>query len=86
MRARTKWFFDISLTNANARSQKYLPVNAILKKHEKEKKRVYSSRIMNMEHETNPLLFFSLTGGEGPETSMLHKHIAQKIAYKTEEK
>ena len=74
------------MTNANARSQKYLPVNAILKKHEKEKKRVYSNRIMNMEHGTNPLLFFSLTGGEGPEISMLHKHIAQKIAYKTEEK
>ena len=29
---------------------------------------------------------FSLTGGEGPETSMFHKHIAQKIANKTEEK
>ena len=28
----------------------------------------------------------SLTGDEGPETSMFHKHIAQKIANKTEEK
>ena len=31
-------------------------------------------------------LSFSLTGGEGPETSMLHKHISQKIANKTEGK
>ena len=31
-------------------------------------------------------LDFSLTSGEGPETFMLHKHISQKIANKTEEK
>ena len=31
-------FFDIRLTNTNARSQKHLLVSAILKKHEKEKR------------------------------------------------
>ena len=42
IRARGMWrqgqnaFFDIRLTNTNARSQKHLPVSAILKKHEKE--------------------------------------------------
>ena len=41
---------------------------------------------MNVEHVTFTPLFSSLTGGEGPETSMLHKHIAQKIANKTEGK
>ena len=39
-----------------------------------------------MEHGTFTLLVFSLTGGIGPETSMFHKHIAQKIANKTDEK
>ena len=38
---------------------------------------------MNMEHGTFTPLVFSLTGGEGPETSMFHKYIAQKIANKT---
>ena len=76
-------FFDIHLTNTNVRSQKHLPVSAILKKHEKEKKRAYNSRIINVEHGTFTPLVFSLTGGEGPETSMFHKHIAQKIANKT---
>ena len=39
IRARGVWrqgqnvFFDICLTNTNARSQKHLPVTAILKKH-----------------------------------------------------
>ena len=41
---------------------------------------------MNVEHGNFTPLVFSLTGGEGPETSMFPKHIFQKIANKTEEK
>ena len=41
---------------------------------------------MNVEHGTFISLVFSLTGGEGLETNMLHKHIAQKMPNKTEEK
>ena len=78
-------FFEIRLTNANARSQKHLPISIILEKHEKEKKRAYVAELW-MEHGTFTTLVFSLTDGEGPETSMFHKHIAQKIANKTEEK
>ena len=78
-------FFDIRLTNANANSQKNQTVESILKNHEKEKKRAYNSRIMNVEHEAFTPLVFSLTGGEGPEAPMFHKHIAQKISAKTEE-
>ena len=55
-------------------------------KHEREKKRAYNNRIMNVEHGTFTPLVFSLTGGEGPETSTFHKYIARKIADKTEEK
>ena len=69
------------LTNANPPSQ--LPVNAILKKHGKEKERACNSTTMNVEHETFTQLFFSLIVGEGPETSMFHKYITQKIANKT---
>ena len=50
--------------------------------HKKEKKRAYKSRIMNVEHGTFTALVFSLTGGEGPEGSIFHKHIAQKICAK----
>ena len=66
--------------------KKHLPVSAILKKHKKDKKRAYNSRIMNVEHGTFIPLVFPLTGGEGLETNMFHKHIAQKMANKTEEK
>ena len=41
---------------------------------------------MNVKHGTFTSLVFSLTGGEGPETSMFHKPVAQKIANETEEK
>ena len=71
-------FFDICLTNANAKSQKNQNVETILKKHEKEKERAYDSRNINVEHETFTPLVFSLTGGKIPEPSMFHKHIARK--------
>ena len=41
---------------------------------------------MNVEHETFTPLVFSLTGSEGPETSTLHQHIAQKYCEKNEKK
>ena len=70
------------MTNTNARSQKYLPASTILKNDEKEK-RVYNSRIMNVERGFLTPLVFSFTGDEGPQTSMFHMHISQKIANKT---
>ena len=41
---------------------------------------------MNVEHGTFTPLVFSFTGGEGPETSIFQKHIAYKIANKTDKK
>ena len=58
----------------------------VLLKHEREKKRAYSQRIMNVEHGTFTPLVFSVTGAEGPETSTFHRHLATKIANKTEER
>ena len=44
----------------------------------KRKKGAYNSAIMNVEHGTFAPLLFSLAGGEGPETLIFFKHIAQK--------
>ena len=57
-----------------------------MKKHENEKKRQYNKRIMNIKHGTFTPLVFSLSGGISTECSMFHKHIAEKIAVKTEER
>ena len=73
--------FEIRLTNVNANFQKHQTVETILKKHEKEKKRVSNSHVMNLDHRTStPLL-----GGKVPEVSMFHKLIAQPISAKSEE-
>ena len=79
-------FFDIRLINVNENSQEHQTVENILKKHEKEKRRAYNNRIMNVEHGTFIALDFSLTEGEVPETSTFHKHIAQKYCEKNEGK
>ena len=70
----------------NSDSQKSMPPDKVLSKHEREKKRSYNQRIMNVEHGTFTPLVFSVTGGEGPETSTYHRHLAAKIASKTEDK
>ena len=57
-----------------------------LERHEREKKRHYNHRIMNIEHGTFTPLVFSVTGVMGKECSMFHKHMAEKISKKTEEK
>ena len=57
----------------------------VLEKQEREKKRQYNNRIMNIEHGTFTPLVFSVTGVMGKECSVFHKHIADKIARKTEQ-
>ena len=52
----------------------------MLLRHEKEKKREYNRRIMNIEHGTFTSLAFSVSGVLGKECSMFHKPMAEKIA------
>ena len=76
-------YFDIRVTNINTNSQIHQPSEKIYQKHEKEKKRKYGSRIMEIEHGTFTPLIYSITGGMGPECSIFHKHLANRIAEKT---
>ena len=58
-------YFDIRVTNINTNSQIHQPSEKIYQKHEKEKKRKYGSRIMEIEHGTFTPLIYSITGGYG---------------------
>ena len=61
----------------------------MLLRHEKEKKREYNRRIMNIEHGTFTSLVFSVSGVLGKECSMFHKYLAEEIAkkiYESDEK
>ena len=92
IRARGVWrpgqnaYFDIRITNTNCKSQVNNDTMKTLEKHEREKKRHYNHRVMNIEHGTFTPLVFSVTGVMGKECSMFHKHMAEKISQKTEEK
>ena len=91
VRARGAWrqgqnsYFDVRIANVNADSQKHLPPQKILEKHEKEKKRCYNKRIMNVEHGTFTPLVFSVNGSTGTECSAFHKHLAEMISESTGE-
>ena len=92
IRARGVWrdgqnaYFNVRVTNTNSASQCHMTTEKILEKHEREKKRQYNRRIMNIENGTFTPLVFSVNGGMGKECSMYHKHIAEKISTKTEER
>ena len=76
-------YFDIRVTNTNAPSQIDKSIATIFKSHEKEKKRKYNERVMNVEHGTFTPLVFSINGGEGPECTTFHKLLADKLSLKT---
>ena len=61
----------------------------MLLRHEKEKKREYNRRIMNITHGAFTPLVFSVSGVLGKECSMFHKYLAEEIAkkiYESDEK
>ena len=55
-------FFDVRKTNVNAESNKDLPMEAILRKAENEKKRVYHRRVIEIEQGTFTPLVFGTNG------------------------
>ena len=54
-------FFDIRITNTNSASQHNVKTEKVLLRHEKEKKREYNGRIMNLVHVTFTPLVFSVS-------------------------
>ena len=73
------------VTNANAKSQSKINLQTVLKKHEREKKRSYNERVMNVEQGTFTPLIFTVYGGTGSECTAYHKNLADKISSKTGE-
>ena len=91
VRARGFWrkgqnaYFDVRVTKPDAPSPLNLSLKNILSKHEREKKRQYNHRIMNVEHGLFTPLVFSVNGSMGPECTIFHQALAEKIATKTGE-
>ena len=72
-------FFDVRITNVNAESNKDLPTEAILRKAENEKKRVYNQRVIKIEQGTFTPLVFGTNGAMAKECQIFHKHLARNF-------
>ena len=89
VRARGFWregqkvFFNVRITNTNSESQRHLTSEKIFTKHEREKKRQYNNRIMNVEHGTFTPLVFSVNGEMAKECLKFYKFVAENIANKS---
>ena len=75
-------FFDVRVCHPNAISYRDLEPQQIYRIHENEKKRLYSKRVLDIEHGTFTPLVFTTTGGMGKECLMYHSLLAQLIAIK----
>ena len=76
-------FFDTRITNTNSEYQRHLTPEKIFTKHEREKKRQYNNRIINVEHGIFTPLVFSVNGEKAKECLKFHKFAAEKFANKS---
>ena len=78
-------FLDVRVVHPNAPSHKKKTIEKLYEENEKEKKRDYNQRVMQVERATFTPLVFSTTGGMAPECTRYHKKVAQLISAKTKE-
>ena len=78
-------FFDIRIFDPNAQRHENKTLKRCYELNEHEKKRDYSSRILNVEQGSFTPLVFSITGGMGRECSMFVKRLCQMISLKRKE-
>ena len=78
-------FLDVRVTHPNCPSYKDLSLSQLYNQQEKEKKRKYNQRIVQVEKATFTPLVFTTTGGMAPECVQYHKRLASLIAKKTKE-
>ena len=75
-------YFDVRVFNPHAPSNRHANPSACYRKHEKEKKRAYENRILQIEHSSFTPLVLASTGGLGPAASSTYKRVASLLAAK----
>jgi len=75
-------FFDVRVFDPNAKRYLHKALPQCYIQNEKEKKRQYNERILEIEHGSFTPLVFSIYGGMGRECSMLYSKLAQRISEK----
>ena len=75
-------FLDVRVMHPNSPSYADKTPDQLYLQHEREKKRTYNDRILQVEKGSFSPLIFSTSGGMGPEATKYHKRIAELIATK----
>ena len=80
-----KTLIDVRVTHPNAPSQQSKSLASIYQSHEREKKRKYLERVLQVEKASFVPVVLSTSGGCAPEASRLFKRMAAMIALKRKE-
>ena len=75
-------FLDVRVFHPNSPSYVNTSPQQLYTRHEKEKKRDYNNRVLQVEKGSFAPLILSTTGGMGPESTKFHKRLAELIATK----
>ena len=78
-------FLDVRVTHANCATYRDKKISKIYEEHEKEKKKSYNQRVVQVEKASFTSLIFTTSGGMAPECTRYHKKVAQLISRKTKE-
>ena len=75
-------FLDVHVMHPNSPSYIDKTPEQIYNQHEREKKRTYNDRVLQVEKGSFTPLIFSTTGGMGPECTKYHKRVAELTSVK----
>ena len=78
-------FFDVRVFNPNAPSYRNQDISNLFSKHEREKKREYNQRVLEVEHSVFTPLVFSTSGGMSKECTVFYKRLADLLSKKKDE-
>jgi len=81
-----KGFFDVRVFNPTSKSYKKMLLKSTYVNNEKDKKREYNERIINVEHGSSTPLVFSCYGGMFQECGAFFKHLTTMISDKRGDK
>ncbi len=79
-------FLDIRVLHPQAPSNDNKSLLQMYLSHEREKKRSYNQRVLQVEKGSFTPLVFSTAGGMAPEATRFFKHLAQKISIRKNQK
>ena len=80
-----KAFFDVRVFNLIARRYRNSKISKAYETNEKEKKRKYNQRILDIEHSSFTPIIFTAMGGMGREAKQFYKRLCELLADKKKE-